>query len=81
MYYLQLMVDAKDEREANDMLASCRTQVDFRGGRVLPPAQQSGKNTWRLQAFFDDAPDAEWLPAGMRRVNIPAGLYRTLGLA
>lgn len=73
---IQYVDTAKDRPDAEAMLAWLSLQVDFLAGRVLPPGP--GKPDWRVQAFFEDVPDAAWLPDGCRRVVLPFGFYQTL---
>lgn len=70
-WMIQLVEDfGIDEASAAQALACLIEQDGFRGGRLLPvcPADP----TWRVQAFFNDEPEADgWLPDGMRRVLVP----------
>ncbi len=80
MSLIQFIETARDEAEALVLLHGLKAQVDYRGGRILPPVNQIGKNEWRVQAFFDDSPDASWLPDGCRRVFIVPGHELRLGI-
>ena len=73
---IQYIDESKGQAEAEQALAACQVQVDYLGGRVLAPGP--GKPNWRAQVFFEDAPDAQWLPDGCRRVLLPLSLARTL---
>jgi hypothetical protein len=75
---IQYVDDARDEAEAHERLGFCTSLPDCLGGRVLPPSPS--KPTWRLQAFFEDVPEAVWLPDGCRRVFILDSQRRLLGL-
>lgn len=67
---IQYTDTAPDHSAANDMLEWLATQVDYLGGRILPPRWPDLAN-WRVQAFFEDAPDEGPLPDGCRRVMTP----------
>jgi hypothetical protein len=58
------------------MLAGLKLQHGYLGGRILPPGNG---NPWRVQGFMEHV-DSDWLPAGMRHVNIPLGLLKPLGI-
>lgn len=77
-HMIQYMEDAKHEVGAHDMFEFLRMQIDFLGGRILPPGP--GKPHWRVQAFFQDSAD-EPLPDGCRRVLVLPSQRRALGLA
>lgn len=76
---IQMLEEARDEKEAQEMLAAFSDQEGYLGGRVLAPSP--GKPTWRVQGFVEDEGCRDgWLPDGMRRVMVPDGLARTLGI-
>lgn len=85
MWFIQYTEDMADERTAKALLETLKCQIDYRGGRTLPPASQVGKTSWRVQAFFQDAPGTtgagiNWLPDGCRRVYVPQTLRGALGI-
>ena len=71
MNAIQFYDTAKDQAEAEEMLAGLSLQVDFLAGRILKPSP--GKPGWRIQALFEDAPNVGWFPDGCRRVIVPCG--------
>lgn len=75
--YLQFVETAASEAEALTMFQWLALQVDFCGGRVLPPG---GGKPWRVQAFFDDVPGVGWFPDGVRRVMVMDSQRRAVGL-
>lgn len=79
LWAFQVMEEARDEDEAQAVLAGLAEQDGYMGGRVLPPGP--GK-PWRVQAFMEDDPSVpeHLLPEGVRRVLIPPGQVRSLGL-
>ncbi len=77
MRLIQFIESARDQAEAIVLLHGLKSQVDYRGGRVLPAANG---DPWRVQAFFDDSPDAEWLPDGCRHVTVLASMATQLGI-
>lgn len=79
---IQLIETAKDQAEAQEMLDCLTLQVDYLGGRLLPPGGVVSKSTWRVQAFFADvaASTGDWLPDGMRRVVILDSQRSALGI-
>ena len=79
MKALQLLVTFTNEPDARSALDSLRDQDGFLGGRVLPANPVCPRP--RVQAFFQDEPDLGWLPDDVRRVIIPDGQRRMLGLA
>jgi hypothetical protein len=78
MHAIQYVETAKDETTAREMLAFLATQVDYVGGRLLPPGVKC--RDWQVQAFFAAPPAAGWLPDGCRRVIILAGQRKALGI-
>jgi len=67
---IQYVDTTKTEADAERMFAFLRTQVDYRGGRILPPVP--GRPDWKVQAFFEDVDvDEKLLPDGCRRVFTP----------
>lgn len=58
------------ESDAAAALEFLATQSDFIAGRLLPPANQVGREHWRVQTFHEAAGDesGEWLPDGCRKV-------------
>lgn len=76
-WVLQHVEEAPSEEAAYEYLEGLALQDGYLGGRVLPKG--SGK-PWRAQAFFEDEPNADWLPEGTRRVLMPKGLARSLGV-
>lgn len=67
------------------MLDWCASQVDYLGGRILPPDGIHAH--WRVQAFFEDPEPTDdpwrwvrprWLPDGCRRVIVPPTLAQKL---
>ena len=75
MWAIQLLDNFGPEGEAaaREALGALREQDGFLGGRVL--AHSPAYPGWRVQAFFQDEPEAgDWLPDGMRRVFIPGGM-------
>ncbi len=83
MWFIQFIESASDKPSADQLLTELARQVDYRGGRILPPVNQEGKTSWRVQAFFQDAEhgiDSPWLPDGCRRVFVPISLHSMLGI-
>jgi len=82
--YLQYVDSAKSEDHAKEMFDFCSQQLDFCGGRILPPVNQVGRDCWRIQVFFrDNIPEdvtLHWFPDGIRRVIVPEGQRKALGL-
>ena len=79
-WHIQLMEEFGTIVDANDAFAALRLQDGFEGGRVLVP--DPSNNSWRVQAFFQDEPEAAgWLPDGMRRVLVLASSRALLGLS
>ena len=81
MWFIQLVEAAESPAEAQQMLDALRLQVGFRGGRVLPKSHDGRPD--RVQAFFDDEPNMNmepWLPEGLRRVIVPDGQRKALGI-
>ena len=77
---IQYTDEVRSEADAERSLAFCRMQVDFRGGRVLPP-QWPHLDEWRVQAFFEDVDVEEAaLPDGCRRVLTPRRLLGPLAI-
>ena len=78
---IQYTDEVKSEAAAERSLAFCRMQVDFRGGRVLPP-RWPYPDEWRVQAFFEDVDVVEEaaLPDGCRRVLAPRRLLKPLAI-
>ena len=71
---IQYIEQYPSENAARDGLAFLETQVDYLGGRALPPTAVNP--IWRTQTFFEDTPEAEAdlpLPDGCRRVKAIAG--------
>lgn len=95
VYYLvmtqviQYIDTARTEQEACNMLAWLATQVDYIGGRILEPVTRGWwevgtgpeSTTWGVQVFFQDAPEASWLPDGCRRVILLNSQRKQFGLA
>lgn len=77
---IQIMETAPNEAVAREIFAGQREQIGYLGGRILPPSPV--KPGWRVQVFIEDDGGAgsDWLPHGMRRVIIPAGMRSTLGI-
>lgn len=76
---IQVMEEARDQAEAEQMLDGLALQGGYLGGRVLAPSET--KPGWRVQGFMQDEPEAAvWLPDGMRRVVLPPGTARVLGI-
>ena len=65
--------------DAQDALYHYTLQDGFLGGRILPP--KFGRR-WTAQAFFkaDGVCLGDWLPDGMRRVLVPDGMVKMMGL-
>lgn len=80
MRAIQYIDQADGGNDAASMLEHLAIQVDYLGGRVLPPCGQVGKDTWRVQAFFsaEGIELGDPLPDGCRLVFIPTGLRKTL---
>lgn len=78
-WYLQVVESARTLVEAEEMLAAQAEQEGYVGGRALPAG---GGKPARMQAFFDDdgTMKGSWLPDGVRRVFVPAGMGRALGI-
>lgn len=75
MWAIQLVENfGQDEEAARLALSVLRGQDGFLDGRILAPS--AVKPGWRVQAFFQDEPEAAgcWLPDGLRRVIIHGGL-------
>lgn len=68
IWTIQYTDTAKNETEARESLSFLATQIDYRGGRVLPAI---GDIPWRVQAFFEDAGETAWLPDGCLRALTP----------
>lgn len=76
MWVLQLMEPFKSHHAAQEALDAAAEQVGYLGGRILPPWE--GRADWRLQAFFEDEPDTDWFPDGIRRVFLPFSLLHLI---
>lgn len=78
-WFLQVVEVARDLAEAEEMLAAQAEQEGFCGGRALPAG---GGKPARMQAFFEDdgSMKGSWLPDGVRRVFVPAGIRRAVGI-
>ncbi len=80
MWFIQLIEQFQSEADAKQAFEVLGDQDGFEGGRVLEPSPS--KPGWRVQAFFQDEPEAAgWLPDGMRRVLVPGGVRARLGLS
>jgi hypothetical protein len=85
---IQYTDTARNEQEAREMLSALASLNDYLGGRVLPPpsagwwriAAANPDTQWRIQVFFADDPNAGVLPEDCRRVVVPAGTLRALGV-
>ena len=84
---IQLVETFSLRASASEALDHLKTQDGFLGGRVLSPSEVYVD--WRVQAFFQDDADAhpesigsinDWLPDGCRRVVIPDGIAKALGI-
>jgi hypothetical protein len=74
-WVLQQIVAAENKEDAENTLATFRLQEGFLGGRILEPVNQQGKDYWRVQMFWEDAPNVtseELQAAGLLRVIHPA---------
>lgn len=91
MQAIQLIDFCRDMRNAEDALWGASLQDGFLGGRILPfrESHNDGRPcVWAkvtVQIFFvddvpADVPDAVLFPMGLRRVTIPDGQRRTLGI-
>ncbi len=61
--------EAKTEKQANEFMSFLKTQVDFIGGRILPPTPMRG---WFVQTFFEDHDTNDMpLPDGVLHVMCP----------
>lgn len=78
---IQYVDDATSEGAAEQVLGELALQDGYLGGRLLPPANQRGKDTWRVQAFFDatGVHHDDQLPDGCRLVVVPPN-GRSLGI-
>jgi hypothetical protein len=66
---IQHMATARDEKEAHQILEGMKIQVDYLGGRIIPPSPQ--KPGWRVQTFSLTNDDfGRWLPEGSRHVKM-----------
>jgi hypothetical protein len=63
--------ETDDRHEAHAKLDALKLQDGYIAGRVVDHLN-TRKQRYTVQAFFDDAPEATWLPDGMRRVYTPA---------
>lgn len=79
---LQFTDTFDNEEDAVQALEGLKIQDGYLGGRVMPPTPS--KPGWRLQAFFQDEPEAAansaGLPDGMRRVLLLPGQKHQLGI-
>jgi hypothetical protein len=78
--YIQLIETCETLKEATVMLMALREQVGFKDGSVYYDPSAARSKRFVCQTFFEDVPDATWLPHGMRRVIVPRGECRSLGL-
>jgi hypothetical protein len=78
MRAIQFIDESNDEATAEQAFTWLQTQVGYLGGRILSPS--ASKPKWRVQAFFEDEPAAEWLPDGCLRVLILDRQRRMLGV-
>lgn len=76
-WFLQYTEQLPSETEARRVFAWLQTQMGYCGGRVLPPS--AAKPGWRVQVFFEDE-TFDWFPDGVRRVYVPDGVRRTVGI-
>ena len=81
MRALQYIEEYDTWAAAAQALDYCRSAVDCIGGRILPPRDGFG---YRRQMFYRDEYPADFsdhlLPTGCRRVIIPPGQRRALGV-
>ena len=77
---IQLVEPFDSFRSARSALDTLKDQTGYLGGRILMPNAEDPDH--RVQAFFqDDYEGLEgWLPDGCRRVLIPDGLRKHLGM-
>lgn len=78
---IQLIEPARGEADAQSMLDALTLQIDYLGGRLLPPCNQHPSH-WHVQAFFssDGIRQDSWLPDGCRFVFVPESLRRSLNI-
>ena len=94
MWAIQYIDECKTEEEAQHVLDSLSTMIDYLGGRILEPHDnvacwwmpkpkgfvKAYAPVWRVQVFFKDAPDAQWLPDGSRRVLVLESQRTAMGI-
>ena len=70
------------EPEAQAAFGFLAIQDDYLGGRVLPPVNQAGKDSWRVQTFHERGEVAceDLLPDGCRLVMVPESQASSLGI-
>lgn len=79
---IQYTDTTKTEQEAVEMFAFLMEQVDYIAGHIIEPAGKGWwavtepEQVWKVQVFFEDAPDATWLPDGCRRVILTDSLLK-----
>jgi hypothetical protein len=79
MTALQFVEPCSSPEEAAQIFEVLQGQDGYLGGRVLP-ASHDGRPD-RVQVFFqDEDPSVTWFPDGVRRVTIPEGQRKALGL-
>ena len=74
-WVIQQVEQARDEAEALQMLKTAKIQMDFIAGRVLSP---TNGHPWRVQVFYEDAPEAKWLPNGFSRCVTSTGFLERM---
>lgn len=84
-WLIQATSIAPTREEAEIILGGYTRLEGYRGGRVVDHSTH-GRPQWLIQAFYSDPhPYDSWrrpetLPDGMRRVLVPPGLRRSLGI-
>lgn len=71
-WVIEQVEETTTEQAAREMLQFASIQHGYINGRIL--AACSAKPTWRMQAFYEDSPDVQWLPDGLARRLCPKHL-------
>ena len=69
---IEYIEEFNNEIEAIDALSFLSIQLDYLGGRIIPPIPN--RPTFKLQAFFENTPNEGLLPIGMNRRLTPTSL-------
>ena len=78
MYYIQSVEYFDKKTDAEEVFDCLARQDGYKGGRILSPSVI--RPAWMVQTFYEDNPEAKWLPDGCMRTFVPASIRKSLGI-